>query len=989
MPGSRLASGGYIDRSHVLHFTFDGCDYTGFQGDTLASALLANGVSVVARSFKLHRPRGVMSAGLEECNAVVTVGENAWYEVNARATQVPLFDGLVAHSQNCWPSARSDVGGCLDWCSRWLPAGFYHKTFLWPQWRWYERAVRTTAGLGRITGKPDPERYVKRFHHCDVLVVGAGPAGIAAALSAARTGQDVTLLDAGGVMGGSLTWDAGAVSIAGTTAVQWLATSLAKLGSAPNVGLLPRTLALGYYDDNLVTAIERINEIRAPGRDTGGTPRERLWKIRAGRVVLATGAIERPLVFADNDRPGIMLASAVREYCNRHAVAAGRRVAVFTNNDSAYSTALDLFAQGVEIAAIIDVRRSVSSGPKDRACAFGIPVHLGHAVVGTGGNKALRSLEIAELDVSGKSFVARSRRCLECDLLAVSGGWNPVVHLFSQAGGKLRYDRDLACFVPDHCHQAVQCVGAANGTFGLHECLEEGRAAGAGGDMCVPIDKSDRTSAGIEPFWRTPDCDGNDQTAKQWVDFLHDVTVSDIDLASREGFSSVEHLKRYTATGMAVDQGKTSNVNALAILGERTDRDIPQVGTTTFRPPYHPVTIGALAGTRVGRLAGRYRRLPVRWHEDHGAVMEDHSGWLRPACYVRPGETEQQAIAREARAARRQASLFDSSSLGKIEVFGHDAAEFLNRLYVNNVKTLRPGRMRYGLMLNENGIIKDDGVFGCLGENHYLVTTSSAGALDIYFWMEEWRQCEWRDLDVQLAQQTAQWATLTVSGPESREIVARLGLELDLSPQAFPHMHLRRVELDGIPLRVGRVSFGGELSFELNIGADYAEALWRRLLEAGAPRGITPLGMEALDVLRVEKGFLEVGVDTDGETCPLDVGWAAAIGKKPADFIGRRSLMREHMQRSDRLQLVGLRPVAEQLPVPVGAHTLDEAGRAIGHITSSCLSPNLNRSLALAMVRGGAARHGQLVEIDIEGRRHPAMIGAPSYYDPQGERLNA
>jgi len=868
----RLAEGGtHIDRSRPLSFTFDGRAYQGFAGDTLASALLANDVRVVARSFKFHRPRGVFGVGLEEPSALVTIVRGPDREPNLRATEVQLSDGLVACSQNAWPSVRFDLAAINGWLAPLLPAGFYHKTFKWPRWSWYEGAIRRTAGLGRIAGTADATRESKRFHHCDVLVIGAGAAGRAAAEAAAQRGADVTLVDSG------------------------------RIATLPNVRALPNTTAIGCYEDRLVAAIERIGD------------RQRLWKIRAAEIVFATGATERPLVFENNDRPGVMLASAVGAYLERYAVVPGRNVAFFTNNDSVYPIAEALRSRDVVVSTIVDTRR-----------------------------------DDAVLD---------SRR-VDCDVLAVSGGFNPNLQLFSQAAGKLRYDEKLAAFIPGEAPPGLRCVGAAAGEI----------------------------DGGVAPRWRSP---GNPR--KQWVDLQYDVTVADVELAAREGFSSVEHLKRYTSVGMAPDQGKTSDVNALALLGEITGRAIGDVGTTTFRPPYHPVTIAALAGARTGSLAQRYRRLPVAWHEKNGGVMEDHSGWLRAAFYRRDGESEAQAIAREVRAARFGAALFDSSSLGKIEVFGRDAAEFLNRLYVNNVKTLAPGRLRYGMMLGENGVIKDDGVFGCLAPDHYLVCTSSSGARDVAFWMEEWRQCEWRELDVRIVPQTAQWATLTVSGPKSREIVARLGVDIDLSAQAFPHMHVRSgsVALKGDPqVRVRRASYTGEMSFEIDIAAEHADLLWSRLLELGAAENITPLGMEALDVLRVEKGFLEVGVDTDGETTPLDVGWGEAIAKKPEDFLGRRSLSRPAQQRADRLQLVGLQPEDPQLFLPVGVHAVDDAGAPIGHVTSSCVSPTLNRSVAMARIRGGAKRSGEVIAIDIDGTRHRARICDRAFYDPQGARLN-
>jgi sarcosine oxidase subunit alpha len=982
----RLNGEAQIDRTRPLAFTFNRRRYTGYAGDTLASALIANGVRLVGRSFRLHRPRGIFSAGIEEPSALLTVGDGPYREVNVRATEIQLYDGLVARSQNCWPTVGFDLAGGLGMFARLLPAGFYHKTFKWPGWAWYEKWVRNMAGLGRLNGISDPDHYATRFHHCDVLIVGAGPAGLAAARAAAAQNQDIVLLDGGDAFGGSLCAERS--DIEGISAPLWAAERQRELAAAPRVLSLPRTMAVGYYDGNLVAAVERINDVRAPRSESTG-PRQRLWKIRAARVVLATGAIERPLIFQNNDRPGVMLASAVRTYVRRFAASPGSRTVLFTSNDSAYETAFALHDGGIEVAALVDVRKDPGAEVAERAQRLGLKLHTGCAVVDTAGRRALRSVRIARLGADRSQLVAGTLRTVKCDLLCTSGGWDPVVHLYSQAGGKLRYDAKIAGFVPaDEDHLEFECVGAANGEFELAVCLENGHRAGT-----AARSRRGRTARAekppSEPVWRIPTWGPRDRRHRQWVDLAHDVTVCDIDVAALEGFRSVEHMKRYTSAGMAVDQGKTSNVNALALLGEATGRAAAEVGTTTFRPPFHSVAIGALAGARAGELAQRYRRLPLQCHEDGGAVMEDHSGWLRPAYYLRNGETEAQAIEREVRAARTEVALFDSSSLGKIEVCGADAAEFLNRLYVNNVKTLKPGGLRYGLMLNDNGMIIDDGVLGCLGEGRYLVNTSSAGALGVFFWMEEWLQCEWRSLRTCIAQQTAQWATLTLSGPKARGVLAQLNLPLDLGARAFPHMRVCETEFEGAALRVRRTSFTGELSFEIDVAADLGDALWRRLADLGAAHGITPIGMEALDILRVEKGFLEVGADTDGDTSALDVGWGAAIEKKPEDFIGRRSLARPALQSTARLQLVGLLPSDPTLEIPVGTHALDANGDIDGHVTSSCMSPHLGRSIAMGRVRAGTARKGENVSLDIDGRRHAAAIVDTGFYDPKGERLHA
>ncbi len=959
MSARRLPEGGLIDRARPVDFTYEGRPLRGFAGDTLASALLANGVSVVGRSFKYHRARGLLAAGAEEPNALMQLGEGATTEPNPRATEIALHDGLTAKPVNCWPSARFDIGAINNLVSRFLPAGFYYKTFIWPDWHLFEPIIRKAAGLGRVSAAPDPDRYESRYAHCDVLVVGSGPAGLAAALAASRTGERVMLVEQDSRLGGSLLWQP--AQIDGRSGIDWVATAQATLSAAPDTVILTRTTAVGYFDHNSIALVERVTDALSAGGTTR-LPRQRLWTVRAKRVVLATGALERPLVFPGNDRPGVMLASAVRQYLGRWAVLAGERSVIFTNNDSAYDTASALLDADGEVAALIDSRSAPPSALTDALRARGVEVVTGGAVVGTHGRPSLSAVRVREAG-------GRVRR-IKADLLAVSGGWNPTVHLFSQSGGRLAWDETLAAFRPGTSVQAETSVGAAAGVFALDEILEKAEGAPAWT---------------IEPLWRV------DAPGKAFVDFQNDVTTDDIALSAREAFVSVEHLKRYTTLGMAPDQGKTSNVNALAVMAELTGRSIPETGTTRFRFPYTPVAFGTLGGRMRGALFQPVRRLPT--HERQvaaGAKFEEYGGWLRPAYYPRSGETPHAAEQREALAVRQAVGLFDGSPLGKIEVVGPDAAEFLDRIYANTMSTLKVGRARYGLMLNELGVVIDDGIATRLAEERFQVGTTGAGAGRIAAWIDEWLQCEWPGLDVLAAPVTASWAVLTLSGPNARAVLEAVGVDFAIGPADFPHMTFREGHVAGIPARILRASFTGEVSFEVSVPADRASELWELLVAAGAPHGLTPVGIDAWMVLRTEKGYLHVGADTDGSTAPGDVGWGHIL-KRKHDFVGRRSLTRPENLRADRLEFVGLEAVGSAEALPVGAHLRGPsvADGSEGYVTSSGFSPILGRGIALGMVRGGAGRHGEVLEIvSGTGRGRQVRIARPGPYDPDGERLN-
>ncbi len=997
----RLPEGGLIDRDGPLGFRFDGADYQGYAGDTLASALLANGVHLVGRSFKYHRPRGIFSAGAEEPNALVQLGEGARTEPNMRATQVELVNGLVAVSQNRWPNLNFDVSAINDLLSRFLPSGFYYKTFMWPAalWMKYEYVIRHAAGMGKAPEARDPDHYDQTYAHCDVLVVGAGPAGLAAALAAGESGARVILVEQDAALGGALL-GAKDETISGKPTLGWVAKARAALDKLDDVTVLARTTAYAYFDHNYVALIERVTDHLADKPEH--LPRHRLWKVRAKQVVLATGAIERPLVFADNDRPGVMLADACRTYVNRYAVKPGRKAVLFTNNDGAYRAALDMAAAGIAIAAIIDARADPEGPATERAEAAGLPVLSGHAVIGTAGDKRLRQVRVARLSDDGQS-VSGEGQPLDCDLLAVSGGWSPTVHLYSQSRGKIVFDAERGCFVPGDPFQATRAAGACNGTFGLARCLAEGFAAGeaaakdAGSKATARKKKAPKaTDEGFLParwLWCVPSDRPLGRGGKHFVDLQNDVTAADLKLALREGYGSIEHLKRYTTTGMGTDQGKTSNVNAIGLVAETVGRPIPEVGVTTFRPPYTGVTFGVFAGRDVDDLFDPVRKTPIHgWHERTGAAFEDVGQWKRPWYFPQAGETMHDAVNREVKAVRESLGVTDASTLGKIDIQGKDAAAFLNRIYTNAWSKLEVGKCRYGLMLGEDGMVMDDGVTARLGEHHYLMTTTTGNAAPVLGHMEEFLQTEWPELEVRLTSVTEQFATVSIAGPNARKLLAELTGEIELSPNALPHMGVSQGTVAGLRARVFRISFTGEMSYEINVPASYGLALWQAVMTAGEKYNITPYGTEAMHVLRAEKGYIIVGQETDGSVTPLDLGMDWIVSKKK-DFIGKRSLSRADMAKPDRKQYVGILTEDPNEVLPEGAQLVEKVLAKppmpmVGHVSSSYMSPNLGRSIALGLVKGGLGRKGERVFAPLEGGKTVACtIADPVFIDPEGERL--
>jgi sarcosine oxidase subunit alpha len=989
---TRLAAGGrLIDRSKPLQFSFDGRAMQGFAGDTLAAALLANDQMLIGRSFKYHRPRGILAAGVEEPNALVALGRGARFEPDQRTTTTELFAGAETASQNAWPSLDLDIGALNNLAYRFLPAGFYYKTFMFPRFAWkhlFEPVVRLSAGIGPVPKEADPDRYEQAYDFADVLVAGGGVAGLTAALAAAQSGQRVLVLEQTAHWGGRAPVDG--IAINGQPADAWVAETVATLAAMPNVTLRRRCMVAGVYDHGLVLAQESVAD-HLPGADL---PRHRLWRIRAGRIIAASGAIERPLAFAGNDIPGVMLASAVRDYVVNWAVSPGDRTVIVTNNDDAYRTALVLLDAGLVVPAIIDARASVTGELPALARARGIRVLEGRGVAKVKGGKRVTAVQVCAQ--AGEGAVLET---IPCDCVAMSGGFSPVVHLWSHCGGKLLWDAPNGMFAPDPARPPtgadgapmVTCAGAAAGALHPAACLADAHAAGAGTGAAPHTDAP--PEAAMTPVWMMPQGAPAALRFKMWLDFQNDVKVSDVQLAAREGYESVEHVKRYTTLGMASDQGKMSNINGLAVLSDALGQPIPATGTTTFRPPYAPISFGAIAGEARGEIFQPLRRTPMHaWHEEQGAHWEPVGLWRRPYCYPRTGENHAQAVQREVKNTREKLGLLDASTLGKILVKGPDAGRFLDMLYTGVMSSLPVGKCRYGLMCSENGFLMDDGVVARIADDTWLCHTTSGGADRIHGWMEDWLQCEWWDWKVHTANLTEQFAQIAVVGPNARKLLEKLG-GMDVSREALPFMTFAEGTLAGIAARIFRISFSGELSYEVAVPASHGMALWQACLAAGAELGLMPYGTEALHVMRAEKGFIMIGDETDGTVIPQDLGLGWAISKKKPDYLGKRAQERSHMTDPGRWKLVGLETLdGSVLPdgVLAPAEGVNPNGqrRTQGRVTSTYFSPTLGRGIAMGLVAQGPDRIGEVLDFVAGERIIKARICDQVFYDKDGEKQN-
>ena len=996
----RTSASKFIDQTTRVSFKFDGKTYFGFKGDTLASALLANNVHLVGRSFKYHRPRGIMTSGSEEPNAIVQINKNSSVtEPNVRATEVEIYDGLEASSQNCWPSVNFDIGGINNFLSPLLPAGFYYKTFMWPAsfWEKYEYFIRKSAGLGQSPTEPDPDIYDHNYVHCDVLVIGGGISGIIAAKISAENNFKTLLLEERPNLGGTTIYQKNDYfKINDQYSSDWLEKEIEQIKNLKNLEIKTRTSVAAYHGYNYLLARENLTD-HLPLEKKQNLIRQRLLKIRAKKVITATGSIERPLIFDNNDRPGIMLSSAIKKYADFYGVACGKENVLFTNNDTAYETAISLNNKGIKINAIIDIREQNKSDLTNEINKAGIKIYNSYTVIDTKGYKKINKITIMKLSKDGKT-VTDSKIDINCDCLGVSGGWTPAVHLFTQSGGKLKFDDNDNIFIPNKYPSDQLSIGSCNGNLELEDIISN---INVSLKNFLKIDKTNFENLKINSsksiskrnIWLLPSNKTVSKT-KAFVDFQNDATAKDIKLALREGFRSIEHVKRYTTTGMGTDQGKLGNMNALGIISDTSNVKMSDLGTTTFRPPYTPLTFGTIVGRNVGEFFDAFRKTPMHdWHVQHKAKFENVGQWKRAWYYPKGNENMHDAVQRESKAAREGAGILDASTLGKIDIQGSDASEFLNRVYTNAWSKLAVGKCRYGLMLNEDGMVYDDGVTTRLSENHYIMTTTTGGAANVLGKLEDYLQTEWPELDVYLTSVTDHYATASVCGPNSKKIISKIIPNLDLSDENFPHMSFKNAKIGNIKCRVMRISFTGEQSYEINIQANYGKSLWEKCMDAGNEFNITPYGTETMHLLRAEKGFIIVGQDTDATLTPIDLQMDWIVSKKKYDFIGKRSLYRSDTIRDDRKQLVGILTDDPNEVLEEGAQIVADTSKKpvemLGHITSSYFSPNLNKSIALGVVKGGKNMMGQKLFIPMKDKIINVKIADPVFLDKENKRLNA
>ncbi len=993
----RLDNIGMINREKKISFKFNGKKYFGYEGDTIASALIANGVHLVGRSFKYHRPRGFFGVGVDEPYAILQLERNNERDPNIRATEQEIFEGLEVKSVNCWPSVNFDIGAINNFLKMFFPAGFYYKTFMWPPSFWYkiyEPFIRMAAGFGEASIKHDKERYEHKYEYCDLLITGSGPSGLASAYAAAKNGARVILAEDKPRFGGSLlTSD---VNIGNQTGVEWSQKIIAELKTMSNVIIKNRSQVFGYYDHNMLVMSERISD-HLP-KTQKYLPKQRLWYIRANEVLISSGSIERPLVFGNNDTPGVMLSSAAKEYMKVYGVLVGKKPLIFTNNDSGYETAIEFKKNGID-SLILDTRKDPSSDAINEAKNLNIKIKFSYVVVAAKGYKKVKSADIAEISDSKKELSKIEN--IECDCICVSGFWTPTIHLASQSGGKTKYDKEIDAFVPDKSKQNEVTIGSANGIFNLEEVLNTSNKTGfeisnkiTNKNNKVSIPKvSEHKHSKHDKFWCVPLPQGKNY--KRFLDFQNDVAVSDVELALREGYRSIEHVKRYTTLGMATDQGKTSNLNGLQLVSSLENKFVPSVGHTTFRPPYTPVTIGAIVGREVGKHSKPTRKSPMHsWHEKNNAVFVDAGIWLRPRYYKKGNETLFEASKREAENVRKNVGVCDVTTLGKIDVKGPDAAEFLNRVYTNAWLKLPVGKARYGVMLREDGIVMDDGTTTRISENHYHMTTTTAQAANVLSHLEYYLQLIWPELNVNVVSTTEQWAGAAIAGPKSRNLLKLMFPDLDVSNEGLPFMGFKEANLFNVPARIFRISFSGELAYEVNVPSDYGNFMWNKIIEFGKTLNIQPYGTEALSTLRIEMGHV-AGSELDGRTIPYDNGLDGLVSKKK-DFIGKRSLTRKAFIAEDRQRVVGVVPIDKKTSIPEGSHLVKDAKaklpiKKLGHISASCWSVEYNNPFSLAILKDGKNMIGQklFAMSPLKNITIPVEIVSSHYVDPKGERVRS